>query len=437
MAEIKDKKQEVLEREPLTAEEMAKKVQAGDLNPDGSLKNRPRKGSGLDSMINSLIPQEDDDDDGQPSVEKVLDDEQKRKEQRENLLFDKLTLAEDKKEKFSEFVKNKKDWTEEDLEQFNFNDEEKNELKSIFPKNFTSNPKEDFGKRLEDMEQPALIDEVKKNQRLVTERNKEIETLKTKIAELEKTGSDSDAQKALKLLNEDFVGNYDKVRKQFGLPSIDLVAAQINSGGIVARLKQYQDNVLRKQIEQKYNLSEGEFEYDPKEASEAGTPSFDWDFYSDQKKEELLREQTRLKNIEAERLQKVEKQQKEDIKWYADKYFDGNEEEVNKLINEMNEITTKVAKGEEEGTKHPFALRNLLRGFYHDKLVEEAVNKAVENLQQEYAKHNMYLPGGEHTPTDLTKIKRKPDKNGSPISDEAAQRSPMLRSLRSVIAGTE
>ena len=293
---------------------------------------------------------------------------------------------------------------------------------------------EDLNIKLEEMDKTALIEEIKKNQRLLSDTQGKVKEFETKYADLEsktKGISESDAVQALELLAQDFKGNYEKIQKKFKLPSIDLVTAQFNgSNSIGSRLKQYQENILKSKIEKEYNLADGEFEYDPKEASQANTPSFDWDFYTNKKKQELIDEQTKIENASKSRLEKLEQQQKEDIKWYAQKYTGGDEAKVQNFVTKMSEIATKAARGEESYEKHPYSLRNLLRGFFHEDLVKNAVTKAIKDLESEYAKHNLYLPG-KSTPTDVTNLQASPGQpTGSQTSEEELQRSPMLRSLR-------
>lgn len=287
-------------------------------------------------------------------------------------------------------------------------------------------------KKLEELEAPALVDEVKKHQRLVAERETEIGELKKQLQSLsDKTqqGGDPELAKFIEELSQDFAGAYEKNRGKYKLPDIATVISQFNGGGTTARIKQFQETTLRAKIEKEFGLAEGEFEYDPKEASQAGTPSYEWDEQTRQKKAELTAEITRKNEAEARRTAQIEEQQKVDKKWIADTYFGGDETKVKDILSNMDEAMQKVTLGELSSEKHPFAMRNIIRGYHFDALVKDAVEKATSELVAKYAKHRLYLPA-DSAPTDLGGSKTaaaKPEVEKQ--ASEQIKFSPMLQEI--------
>lgn len=395
------------ETEPKTPEEMMK------ASPN------PHKESGMFSVIKDFLPEGDDESSDGEEVEIEFEDQEL-------------------KDKFENFTQEDKErWTEEDLEQFNLSDDLKTKIMEKYSDKFKKS-EDDLGAKLEDMETPQLVEEVKKNQRLVSERNAKIEELESALAKAKENGggeANPEMEKFLKELNVDFVGAFEKYKDKLNLPDMDIVSAQLNTGGVTARVKQWQENSLRKEIEEQFGLEEGEFEYDPADASKAGTASYEWNERTDAYRQELRNKQVALRQKEAENLKRIEDQQAKDLKWYADTYFEGDQSKVKGLLDTMNDTQLKVTKGEETPDKHPFSLRNLMRGFYHEDLTRRAVEKAVSDLKAQYAEKGMYLKGDTEEPTDVTRIKSPPGKDSGvlEVSKEAISNSPMLQNISSMI----
>lgn len=275
-------------------------------------------------------------------------------------------------------------------------------------------------------EKDDLVVKVKEFETLVSKRDSSITQLQSDLDAKPSVGED-DA--LVKSLSEDFIGNYDKVKEKYNLPALstirDLVSEEV---GIDDKVKLWQESELIKTIEQKHSLEEGEFEYDSNEASKAGTPSYDWDTQTSDKRGELVSVVKERQGAESSRLRAVETQQKKDLKWLADTYYE-SEDAVQVKLTDMNDEVTKISKGESSTEKHPFAIRNLMRGFYFDELVQSAVDKAVEDLTVQFAEHNMHLPSKE-LPTDVTKIKSPPPvKKNLDISERVREVSPMMASI--------
>lgn len=389
--------------------------------------NVPPEGSGLMSMLSDYLP-------AKPEVDYI--DEIKDLPE-----MDKISLA--------DFF-NKDDWKAEDLLTMELTDASTEKMKGLFPDIYTNGsdgegkPSESDGesdgglpdKKLEELSPEELIAEFKKQQSLagtrvtkITDLDTEIAGLQDEIKELKAQSPNGELEVAedFKLLSTDFMGNYDNVRDKYNLPKIDVLKAQLVAGDDVARVKQWQESELKGVIEKKYELLEGEFSYDPSDASQAGTASYDWDDMTSRKRADITQERQQVADRNAELARQAESQQNEDYKWYADMYENGDTEKVTTLVKSMNSTITDISTGKEESKKHPFAMRNILKGFYFDDLVNNIVKEAIDSLNQEYAKHQMYLPGTE-LPTDPTKVGGNINEIET-FSKDNLKRSPMMSSM--------
>ena len=176
-------------------------------------------------------------------------------------------------------------------------------------------------------------------------------------------------------------------------------------------------------------MEEGEFEYDSNDASKANTPSYLWDRLTTDKRNELVGSLRETQSAETERLRKVEGQQREDITWLADTYFDKSEDVVREKVKSMDDIVTSIAQGQSTSDKHPFAMRNLVRGVFFDDLSKAMVDKAVQDIVAQFAEKQMYLPGKE-LPTNVTDVKGAPVKPVE-IDEKVRKNSPMMSSIYS------
>jgi len=275
------------------------------------------------------------------------------------------------------------------------------------------------------LEKDVLITKIKDFEKLTSDREKT-------ILELQKGKDDGSASSEdeilLKALSEDFIGNYDKAKERFKLPSISTLKELISEGNIDDKIKHWQDNELVKSIERKHRLEAGEFEYDSNEASKAGTPSYDWDTMTSDKRSELVGSLRERQSAEARRLRTVTEQQTKDMDWLAETYFDNKPEAVQEKVKAMNTIVDEIAQGLTTPDKHPLAIRNLVRGVHFDELAKGMVDKAINDLIQQFAEHQMYLPGKE-LPTDVTKISGAPPEIKLEIDENKRKVSPMLNSI--------
>lgn len=414
-------------QEPMNSEELAKHITEGN-NVDGSNHVEPHEGSGLFNALqdfDELVAdpdEETDDKKGDEEDELSIDDIEGSDD-----------LEDEDREKLEEFLKSE----EKNLDDLDFlSDEQREFLEEKFGEKEIEEPEDesegDLDGNLEDKEPKELIEEIKKNQRFVSERDRKIEELESTVNELKKNGNtegDSESKAFLDGLKNDFRGTYEKYKSKLGLPDIDLVQAQFKNEGTTARVKQWQKSSLRKELEKEFNLAEGEFEYDSKEAAEAGTPSFEWDKRTDDKVLELRSQQQRLKEAEQARLDKVKEEQQSDIKWFAKRYLDNDTEKANSIVKDINQIMSDVAQGKAPSHKHPFSMRNFLIAYQHPEIVKNKVKEAVEKTKQAFAERGITLPD-DKVPTNHSKKKGKGFQEQNTEVDEF---SPMKQSLNNTL----
>jgi len=345
-------------------------------------------------------------------------------------------LSSDETQGIIDYLNTNEKFNEEKYKALGINEELDAKLKEVYPDHFkvgeeSSEEDPELFTKLEDMEKPDLIVEVKDKVNLLSQKDTAIKELEEKIQELEKNtpGEESEVLQDMKSLSKDFKGNYSRLQKKYNLPDLDLVKAQLDGGDIGSRLEQYQNNELRAKIEEQFKLAEGEFEYDPKEAAKARTASWYWDYYSKEKENQLKQEMESLTSSSQAQIEKVEAQQQEDINWLAENYFDKDLNKAKEKITELNEIANKVSSGELTPDKYPLALRNIVRGAFYDEFVTAEKKIALDNLVKQFAEKGMYLPDDE-LPTDVTKPSSSPTNHDINKKDiEKKKISPMLRSF--------
>ena len=196
------------------------------------------------------------------------------------------------------------------------------------------------------------------------------------------------------------------------------------NGDVKARLKIYQENELKKKIEEQFNLDSGTFKFDADEAENPEKPSYEFRRLSRMKEAELEAEVSNAiqKVRDGEKL--VRERQKEDKQWYADTYLGGDVKKADEAVRLMSSIPEKILKGELPPHKHPFSTRTLLLGVNHDELVKEALEKQKTEIMQALASKGFKLKA-EELPEGLKHIKKsqagdgdkKPAKTGIPSLD--------------------
>ena len=238
-------------------------------------------------------------------------------------------------------------------------------------------------------------------------------------------------------LKKDFIGTYKRFQKEYGLPDLDFIQKQVQTGGDVAsRLAQWQKEELVKQIADKFEIDPEEFVYDPSEAYTAGTPSYEYRIRTEQRERELLSEYDKTKASEEEALKKVVEQRNKDLlelrkTYFPDEDFESPEKADEAFVahlQKLDEMYSKMQEGDFSPKGNPFSLYNIFRGVMFDDLVSQAVNKAVQQVHEEYHKHSLYLPEDKEIPTDATQVKGE---NVKPkVDDKKRKFSPLYRTMK-------
>lgn len=270
--------------------------------------------------------------------------------------------------------------------------------------------------------------DVKKYQRLVSERETQLNQYKSAKPE-EELGKYKEFIEGMK---KDAIGTYKRFQKDFDLPEPEFLEKQVASGDVESRLEQWQEKDLVPNIERKHKIEEGTFTYDPSEAYKAGTPSYDYRIATEKRERELTSEFQQMQDKQIDIATKVKQQTDTDMKYLRETYFPNSDYETPEkadeafvsLLTKIDENQEAIRKGEFNAELNPFALRNIFRGMNFDTLVQSAVDKATKSLHSQYNAKGLYLPNNE-TPTDATKLK-----GSSPTGNNNSERtkfSPMHR----------
>lgn len=304
--------------------------------------------------------------------------------------------------------------------------------------------------KLEEMDSKALVEEVKKNQRLVSERDVKIKDfekfqtentqLKAQIEEFKKNkvGEDPTAKAFFELLRKDATAAWSQYKAKLNLPDLGLVQTQFAGGGHSARLKQHLETTVKPEIEKEFGMEKGTFKFNAEEA-EADPTSASARYLElkrhkeDELRGEVINQETKEKQI----VEAVKSQQAADLKWYTEKYLGGDQTKAQELMKEFEAKALEVIAGKAKPEEHPFSLRNVLRGFKHEQLVQEIVTKTVGDIKQQYAALGAFLPGDtKDNITNLKEIKsgEKPkDGGGQAFKIEKSEFSPMLSGVEEIV----
>jgi hypothetical protein len=285
----------------------------------------------------------------------------------------------------------------------------------------------------EEMEKPALLEYLKKQTDDSTNKYKELETKFTELQNQyttlknDKSVADPEIDKFFKELKSDFVGTYTKYSSKFDLPDLGLVRAQVTGGGIKARLTQYLESI-KPQIEQEFNLEKGTFKFDINEAE--SNPNSASARYLELKRNyenQLNSEIMSIQQKEKDTADKVKAQQDADFKFIADAHFGGDLQKAKDVFTQMSQVATDVASEKLPFEKHPFAMRNVIRGFLHEQLIQEAKEETAKEIKTQLAQLGVYLPA-HVMPTVLTNVKPESG-NGDGVKIERNKYSPMEGSI--------
>lgn len=293
------------------------------------------------------------------------------------------------------------------------------------------------------------LDDIKKNQRLVSERSRRIEELeKSGIKEVE---VDKKYGELINGLKSDFFGTYEKVQKEHKLPDITTIAKQITTGDTLqARVAQYQKDVLAPDIEKRHNLPEGTFVFDATEAWQSGTPSYDFRTKTADKENELRSSWQNKEKEVANSASEMIKIRNEQIKELKDSYFpvtmqdDGSDAYKQEVIEKDKRYTDMLAKLDavynsmKEGkalstSENPFIFKNVFRGLFYDDLSKIDIQRAIQKVHDEYAKYGLRLPRNASFPDDVTRMKgESPDRESVTFKVGDTKFSPQNRFLNRV-----
>lgn len=231
-----------------------------------------------------------------------------------------------------------------------------------------------------------------------TELENQLTTLKTEVdkyKELEKTSFNSNekVKTFLEGLSKDFVGTIKTYEKELNLPNVDLIVAQLtaNTNDIPSRVKQFQEQVLKSKIEEKFKLASGTFVYDADDAENPETPSYEWRKQTRVYEERLENELKEAQKIEQENQKLIENQLAQDKAFLAKEYFADDSKKVDEALAELNLAPRLIKDGKLGRERHPFGIRNLFLGFHFDTLAKGLVDKAVNDLTEQYKAQGLVL----------------------------------------------
>jgi len=387
--------------------------------PDGSGKTY---NGGLGNALKEFLPAQANDDDNITKNEEgeviAIDGitEEEFAKAKEIILKDDFTEIEDKDKLFADF-------SEEQIQS----------LKEVYADKFNPSPEPStLNAKLEDLTQEQLIEEIKKNQRLVSERVNEVNALKTEVEKFKSNGNtvtnDPELKQFIDELKTNPAGAWDKYRSKFDLPDKDLLSASLSTNP-EKQLKAWQETELKPNIEKKFGLEKGEFEVVKEDLYEPGTPSYAFRKATEAKEREQERSIAATRQSESQMLEQIKAQQIKDIKFIAENDLDGDLEKAEALFNELNTLPLKVVNGEIPPEQSPYAIRNILRGVFYDRLMADVKAKTEANLIKQFNEKGMYLPDKE-MPVDLTKLKTtQPNTPPVTANKEELQNSPMLRTI--------
>jgi len=281
----------------------------------------------------------------------------------------------------------------------------------------------------------TLANDVKKNQRLVSERETELAKLRTL-----KSADPTKHQEFVEALRKDGVSAYKQYQTELDLPELEIMQRQMTSGGDVqSRLEQWQSSELIPGIESKHKIDKGTFTYEPGEAYKAGTPSYDFRVETEKREKVLTSEVETVKARELDIASKVKQQTDQDMKFLRETYFpDTNyktpaeaDEAFVSSLNQIDENQEKIRKGDFDPALNPYSLRNIFRGINFDALSQARVDREAASIHAQYNAKGLFLPNNEQKPTNLTEVKGNAPASGDP---DRLKRSPMLRRVNQSLA---
>lgn len=278
-----------------------------------------------------------------------------------------------------------------------------------------------------------------------------------KIQELEKNViPDEQTQKMKAFFDEakiDFVAAVNKYKDDLSLPDISTINTDTNRvKDFEGKMKVYQEKDLIPRLEQKHNLGDGNFVYDPAEAHKPGTASYEYRVETERYEKKLKDEEDAITANIAKATEQIQKDRNEQlIKLQKDFYplaelKDDMSPEMRQQIMDSNAITQKTfvdmltkidnmyaemkKTGKFSADVNPVAIENIFKGVFFEELAGKRVNDAIAKLHAEYKSKGMYLPdNGKNPPvTDINSLNGK-----SPVPDSMPEQrlknSPLARQI--------
>ena len=387
------------------------------------------EGSGLYSALQDFVGDEDDtkkkDDKGKIIDEKLDDDTKgKKADDIKNLLDDNT----DGKKAGDDDTKKAGDEDDKSTD-----DGSKSE--SVGKDNYTELNEEALRLKATELD-ASVITKDSEIEKLTTN----LKTAQSQLDTLQKDGvGDPEVTEFFKGLRTDFAGTVDKYREKYGIPDNNTLLTQMGGGATAAknaRLKQFVEKELKPRIEKQFGLEDGKFAFDKDTAwDDPESASYAFRKGLESKEEEFENVDLSLKATEKETLTKIQVQQAADRKWYAEKYLGGDETKVEEIMQTLNAIPAKIAKGELKPEDHPLSLRYVLRGYNYDTLVKGEVGTAITNLKQQLKDMGVVFPDNmKDLPTDITNLKKvEKESKAKPFEIEQSKYSPMAESIENTL----
>ena len=245
---------------------------------------------------------------------------------------------------------------------------------------------------------------------------KEVESLKAKLAEAEKT---------TRAWDEDPIATLRKRRPEV----IENLRASVDLDGTIA---EWQKTALMEELKKKFpdGVSDG-WEYDASEAYKAGTPSYQFRVATEDKRSQLLTTVSRQRQTEEAIVQEYAKQRDADLKFLKETYG-FTDEQMKEKLTAFDTVHQQVAEKKLPAERHPLSLRNLFRGMFFDELVQVHTEKAVRETSAKltglYKSKGMVLP--ENAMADLTV--NRTESEPPPAEEDKIPRSPLQRLMAGV-----
>ena len=278
-----------------------------------------------------------------------------------------------------------------------------------------------------------------------------------KIQELEKNViPDEQTQKMKAFFDEakiDFVAAVNKYKDDLNLPDISTINTDTNRvKDFEGKMKVYQEKDLIPRLEQKHNLGDGNFVYDPAEAHKPGTASYEYRVETERYEKKLKDEEDAITANIAKATEQIQKDRNEQlIKLQKDFYplaelKDDMSPEMRQQIMDSNAITQKTfvdmltkidnmyaemkKTGKFSADVNPVAIENIFKGVFFEELAGKRVNDAIAKLHAEYKSKGMYLPdNGKNPPvTDINSLNGKSPVPDS-MSEQRLKNSPLARQI--------